>query len=209
MSRWDAPDGVESLAAPQRVGFGLVCTEHIRPSFELQVHAHPASLPPGTLTVSEYRACVEALWSWLSGGEDRIPGCVREQHVDEAETGGAGGLSFLVRSAFSALWYTRDSYDSAEHCVYPAQEALEVAGGLVEEFLGPRPHPPGPAEVREEAGLAAEHHETITYHELVEMERTSQAQTVAALRAGASPAELRAPAEVVGHQIAEWTARLL
>lgn len=61
MSRWLPPEGVTSLAPLQRVAFGLVCAEHLYPSFALQVRAYPASLPADALSPSEYRVCLDTL----------------------------------------------------------------------------------------------------------------------------------------------------
>lgn len=46
-------------------------------------------------------------------------------------------------------------------------------------------------------------------HELVGVGTRAQAEAYEALVAGVDPADMRAPARALGHQLATWTARLL
>lgn len=208
MSRWDAPEGVESLAAPQRVAFGLVCAEHVRPSFELQAHACPASLPEDALSIVDYGHCLEAMWKWLDSGERTMPTCISEEQVLAAESRGEmEGLASFVEQAHVILWYATSSYNNRSDCADAGHRVLEAVGGLVEELLGPRPTPPTLVTVHESASSWMAREEAIASHELVRIERGAQAEAVAALRGGTRPADLREPAQAVGRQIAEWAAR--
>lgn len=209
MNRWKPPEEVTRLDPAQRVAFGLACAEHLYPSFALQAHTYPASLPPGVLTVTEYQDCVEALWAALARADSALSQCITEQHAHEAYSGAAEGLRFLVLNAFAALWYARSSYDHAEHALHAGSEGLQTAGELAETLLGPRPAPPPPVEPEASARIFREQREAVATHELVELERAAQAEAVAALANDADPAGLREPAQQVGARIAEWTAQLL
>lgn len=208
MSRWwEPPEEVAALAPVQRMAFGLACVEHLWPSFELQVQTQPDILPLGSLSAVEYRQCVDALWGWVGAPCDGVPACVTEEHVAAAESDKpAEGLTFLIADAVEALWCARTAYREPDHAVHSGRHALDALDMLVHALLGPAV---GSDDLDEEQRLAGEREEAVATHELVELERTAQAETLAALASGAEPAGLREPAQQTGQRIARWTAELL
>lgn len=208
-SWWEPPAEVVRLAPRQRVAFGLVCAEHVRPSFESQVHAHPASLPAGGPSITEYQRYLELLWAWVPNPEEGIPECLTEEEALEAEAGTLEGLVFLVAEAISILCYARSSYAVPEHAVSAGRCAFGIVDELVQALMGPRPIPSYPLSIEEDARIWGEREDAVAGHELVRIEKEAQADAVEALAAGGSMAELRDRAQAVGRQIAEWTARLL
>lgn len=85
VSGWKSPEEVTRREPAQRLVFGLACAEHLYPSFALQAHTYPASLPPGVLTVTEYEDCVEALWAALAKADSALSQSITEQHVSMAK----------------------------------------------------------------------------------------------------------------------------
>lgn len=208
--RWDPPADVAALGAAQRVAFGLACAEHLYPTFALQVRAHPASLPPQALSPAAYRRCVDLMWAWLASAEPAMPACISEQQVSATETmDKLTPLAILVEDAHVTLWYARGAYAKPQDCINGGQSALEAVGDVVETLLGPRPDPAVSAEIDEELRICHERREAVATHELAELERAAQAETVEALTSDADPVELREPAQAVGARLAEWAAQVL
>lgn len=209
MSPWDPPEDVTALSAAQRVAFGLTCAEHLYPSFALQVRTHPASLPTGALSPSEYRVCLDALWAWLGHRDGAIPDCITEEHGIAAERAEPEGLHVLVTNAVHILQAARNSYEQSQHCQAAGGLTLNTVGDLADALLGPKPDPPPPVTIAEDKRIEYERLDAMARHEVVQTERAAQAEAVAALANGADPAELAEPAQQVGARIAEWAAQVV
>lgn len=202
---WHPPERVTSLPPSQRVAFGLVCAEHVLPSFELQVQAYPASLPP-SLSIEDYKDCIDAFWAWIPYAGTGLPQCITEDDAYHAYSGLIEGLPFIVTNAYGILWCARNSFYSVQDCVSAGEQALEVVAELIPFFISPRS---GSDDPDEDAELQAEWEKAVAAHELARLESRAQADAFEALTAGANPGEVRVAGQAVGQEIAAWTVQEL